>query len=128
MAKHALIIDDQVDNLRVLARLLEKEGLTYTEVDNPKNLVETVHKLGQLDIVFLDLELPGTDGYQIVRQLREMDQIDNTPIIAYTVHVSEMHVAHTRGFNGFISKPLNSGKFPDQLRRILNGEEVWETI
>jgi two-component system cell cycle response regulator DivK len=46
--------------------------------------------------------------------------------IAYTVHVSEISLAHKHGFDGFIGKPLDSERFPNQLARILSGEHVWE--
>ena len=128
MTKHALIIDDTGDNLRILARLLEKEGVTSTQVNHPKNLDTTLQNAVNFDVVFCDLELPEMNGYEIVEKLKATGKFDKSPFIAYTVHVSEMHVAHSYGFNGFIGKPLDSDKFSGQLKRILNGEEVWETL
>jgi two-component system cell cycle response regulator DivK len=79
-----------------------------------------------VDVVFLDLEFPNSDGFQLIHELRAQPALANVPIIAYTVHTSEQNEAQAAGFDGFIGKPLNVNRFPDQLRRILNGESVWE--
>lgn len=126
--KHALIVDDNIKNVNVLARLLEGEGVSNTTVTNPHRLDGAIETLEQLDVVFLDLEMPGLDGYQVLENLRADDRFQGVPIVAYTVHVSEIRVAHERGFDSFIGKPLDSDKFPGQLARILNGQPVWETM
>jgi two-component system, cell cycle response regulator DivK len=120
---HALVIDDNAQNLKVLAQLLAKQGVTSTEVANPNKLNQILPTLEQIDVVFLDLEMPGIDGYTLKDVLRE--QI-GAPIIACTVHVSEIGVVRDLGFDGFLGKPLDNARFPDQLARILNGEQVWE--
>jgi len=123
---HALIIDDNVQNLRVLAQLLLKQGATCTEVSDPRSLSLLLPSLDHVDVVFLDLEMPDMDGYSVKEMLRS--SLDNTPIIAYTVHVSEIQVVRQMGFDGFLGKPLDTRRFPDQFTRILNGEAVWERI
>jgi two-component system cell cycle response regulator DivK len=121
---HALVIDDNMQNLRVLAQLLGKQGVTCTEVSNPMKLHGILPTLEAVDVVFLDLEMPGLDGFAAKDLLRA--HLGNTPIIAYTVHVSEMNVARQTGFDGFLGKPIDTSRFPDQLARILRGESVWE--
>lgn len=121
---NALIVDDNLQNLKVLAQLLAKQGVSCTEVSNPNTLQTLLPDLGQVDVVFLDLEMPGLDGFSVKDMLKS--HFGGTPIIAYTVHVSEMNVAQQMGFDGFIGKPINSVRFPDQLARILRGEPVWD--
>ena len=125
---HALIIDDNVKNINVLVRLLASEGVNSTQVINPNNIDGILKGMTGFDVVFLDLEMPDIDGYDMLTKLRADRRFQSTPIIAYTVHVSEIKVAHDKGFDGFIGKPLDPDKFPDQLARILNGEPVWETV
>ncbi len=119
----ALIIDDNLQNLKVLSQLLTKQGITAIEVSHPAKLGEMLPTLSQVDVVFLDLEMPGLDGFKVKELLRAHL---NAPIIAYTVHVSEMNIVQGQGFDGFLAKPINSARFPDQLARILRGEPVWE--
>jgi CheY-like chemotaxis protein len=121
---HALVIDDNQQNRRVLAQLLSKQGVRCTEVSDPRKLASLLPTLDSVDVVFLDLEMPGLDGYKAKDLLRS--NLAATPIIAYTVHVSEINVVKQLGFDGFLGKPLDNARFPDQLARILRGEPVWE--
>jgi two-component system, cell cycle response regulator DivK len=122
--RHALIIDDNIPNLKILARLLFRQGVSCTEVPNPLELPDILRVLEHIDVVFLDLEMPVQDGYSVKELLRSY--LGDTPIVACTVHVSEMNVARQAGFNGFLGKPLDDTRFPEQLERILRGESTWE--
>ena len=122
----ALIIDDNSKNLNILARMLSVEGFSSIQVNNPTKLDAALKETSDIRVVFLDLEMPGLDGYEVLNKLKADPKFQSVPVVAYTVHVSEIQAAHQNGFDGFIGKPLDSDKFPDQLRRILNGEPVWE--
>jgi CheY-like chemotaxis protein len=123
--KHALIIDDNAANLNVLAEMLTLEGLSCTKVQATGNLGTALEKLNALNIVFLDLEMPGTNGYQILEYLSANARCQGIPVVGYSVHISEINTARARGFHSFLGKPLNADDFPDQLARILRGERVW---
>lgn len=122
--KRALIIDDNAPNLKVLAQLLAREGLQVTKISDPKTVTETLSSLDAIDVVFLDLEMPGLNGYEVKNFIREHNQ--QALIIACTVHTSEINMVKHAGFDGFLGKPLNHEAFPGQLARILRGEPVWE--
>lgn len=126
-ASQALVVDDNSKNVTILARMLSKEGFNSIQVTNPKILDSVLEPQHDIRVIFLDLEMPGIDGFQILKKIKSISSFDDVPVIAYTVHVSEIQVALDKGFDGFIGKPLDSDKFPDQLERILNGEGVWET-
>ncbi len=121
---HALVIDDNAQNRRVLVQLLAKQGVDAIEVPDSRKLSNSIPSLGPVDVVFLDLEMPGLDGFDVKNLLRA--HLGATPIVAYTVHVSEMNVVRQSGFDGFIGKPVDNSRFPDQLARILNGQQVWD--
>jgi two-component system cell cycle response regulator DivK len=125
--KHALIIDDNARNVDVLARLLAAENITSTQVLDPGALLQTAETMTVPDIVFLDLEMPDYNGYQVLNWFKSDPRFQKVKVVAYTVHVSEINNAHQQGFDGFLGKPLRYDRFPDQLNRILNGEQVWET-
>lgn len=123
---HALIADDNPLNLSALEQLLKREGVTVTAVESPAKINEVLDNAPPVDIVFLDLEFPNYNGLELVGNLRADARFANVPIIACTVHISEQNEARDAGFDGFIGKPLDVSRFPEQLRRILNGESVWE--
>ncbi len=79
----------------------------------------------KIDLIFLDLEMPGISGYQMHDILSEKYGSD-IPIVAYTVHSNEINAAREKGFHSFLGKPLNIQRFGSQIARILAGEHVWE--
>jgi two-component system cell cycle response regulator DivK len=123
---HALIIDDNAYNAEVLERLLTALGGSFTTLHDPMQLQDITADLEKFDIVFLDLELPRQTGYQVLETLKG-DLALPVPVVAYTVHTGEMDQARALGFDGFLGKPLDPKRFPDQLARLLAGEQVWET-
>jgi CheY-like chemotaxis protein len=123
--KHALIIDDDANNLEVLSEILSMLGLDCIAVQDVTKLEDMVSELQQADVIFLDLEMPKIDGYEMLDILK--NNIGTTaPIVACTVHLNEINTARDLGFHSFIGKPIKADRFPDQLERILNNEPVWE--
>ncbi len=123
---HALIVDDNAKNAQVLKMLLSDEGWTYTIVTQVGLLESVMNEIGSVDLVFLDLEMPGANGYEVLRWLRTDARFAHVPVVANTVHVSEINTVYGQGFQGFIAKPVDPDRFPSQLARIMNGEPVWE--
>lgn len=122
---NALIIDDEQFNLEVLYRLLAAQGITATKIQDVRHLENSLSNASDFDLVFLDLEMPQMNGYEVFEMLRQsLDQ--DTPIIACTVHANEISTVRELGFSGFISKPLDQQRFSDQVSTILRGEPVWD--
>ena len=71
--------------------------------------------------------MPRLDGYQVFDILKSYPHLKNVPVVAYSVHVSELNAARSRGFDSFLGKPLDVDQFPSQLTQILKGEGVWST-
>lgn len=122
---HAIIVDDNTDNLLVLGTLLELENVDHTSVQNPVHFSTAAATLSHVDLIFLDLELPQLDGYQLYEQIRLDERFKHVPVIAYTVHTSQIQKTRQLGFQGFLSKPVNAEAFPSQLAQILDGQLVW---
>ncbi len=122
---HALIIDDDAYSLHVMERLLDQENISYTAVADPTCVEDLLKTLDTVDIVFLDLEMPKLDGYEVLAMLKK--HLDaKVPIVACTVHTAEINNTRRQGFFSFVAKPLDLDRFSDQLNRILNGIPVWE--
>lgn len=125
---HALVIDDNDDNLYVLSELLTMNGVQSYTLRRSVELLTFLQGIERLDVVFLDLEMPRMNGYEVLTWLKQHPRFGHVPVVAYTVHLSEVAVAQQIGFHSFLGKPLDADKFPDQLARILNGEPVWATV
>jgi two-component system cell cycle response regulator DivK len=91
-------------------------------------VVEYADTLQRLDLILMDIRLPYEDGYGALKKIRASNRLKSIPIIAVTAEAStdQMNKAKNSGFDGFLGKPLDPDKFPDQIRRILSGESVWE--
>jgi CheY-like chemotaxis protein len=122
---HALIIDDDANNLGIMVEMLAAEGITATTVQNPLQVEGVLKTIAHLDVVFLDLEMPGLNGYDVLSRLRASSKTGGVPVVACTVHVNEMSHARAMGFHSFLGKPLDADEFPEHLARILKGEAVW---
>jgi two-component system cell cycle response regulator DivK len=75
----------------------------------------------------MDLRLPVEDGYEALRQIRAHPELGSTLVVPVTAlgSLAEMERARKAGFDGFLAKPLDAKKFPEQIRTILRGEAVW---
>ena len=123
---HALIIDDNQNNVAVLVHLLSQHGISSTQVITLDYLPSALAQPRAVDVIFLDLEMPDRSGYDVLQELKADDRFMHVPIVAYTVHAHEILTAMQVGFHSFLSKPLDSDRFGGQLARILKGERVWE--
>lgn len=91
-------------------------------------MLEYADSIPRLDLILMDLRLPYEDGYGALKKIRQSPRLKNTPIVAVTAEASveQINKARASGFDGFIAKPLDIDRFPDQIQRILAGEAVWE--
>src|SRR5258708_12834213 len=116
---HALIIDDQSLNVTVLANLLTKEGVTHTDLLDPLQVTDTLNGLSALDIVFLDLEMPGANGYDVLKILQAYPRFNNVPVVAYTVHWIELNTAYHLVFHSLPPHPIDPAFSPHYLSSTL---------
>jgi two-component system cell cycle response regulator DivK len=123
-----LVVEDNVSNFVLIARLLGFMGIHCEWKTSGYEVVEYADTLPRLDLILMDIRLPYEDGYGALKKIRASDRLKSVPIIAVTAEASQeqMNKARISGFNGFLGKPLDPDKFPDQIHRILNGEDVWE--
>jgi two-component system cell cycle response regulator DivK len=125
-----LIVEDNPDNLFIALELVRRAGVPHCYgLASGRQLLELIEvEEGPIHLILLDLQLPGEDGYAILTRLRTVPQIQSTRVVALTANVlvEDITLARAAGFNGFIGKPLNYHRFPQQIARILAGEEVWE--
>lgn len=123
-----LIVEDNVSNFVLMARMLGHMGLHCEWKTSGFEVVEYADTLPRVDLILMDIRLPYEDGYQALHKLRDHDDLSKIPIVAVTAYASEdqMRRAREAGFDGFIGKPLDPDRFPEQIRRMLDGEPVWE--
>lgn len=124
-----LVVEDNFQNFVLITRLLAYLGVKKCEWKaSGWQVLEFAESLPQIDLILMDIFLPEEDGYQVLERLRAHPRFKNTRVVAVTADVSRenMERAQNAGFDGFIGKPLNPDRFPNQIRSILRGESIWE--
>jgi two-component system cell cycle response regulator DivK len=124
-----LVVEDNVQNFVLITRLLAFLGVKKCEWKaSGWQVLEFAETLPHIDLILMDIFLPEEDGYQVHKRLRAHQRFKNTLIIAVTADVSEENMERAReaGFDGFIGKPIDPDRFPNQIRSILQGADIWE--
>jgi two-component system cell cycle response regulator DivK len=123
-----LVIEDNVSNFVLIARMLGYLGIHCEWKTSGYEVVEYADTLPHLDLILMDIHLPYEDGYGALKKIRISTHLMSIPVVAVTAEASleQMNKARLSGFDGFIGKPLDPDRFPDQIQRILSGEHVWE--
>ncbi|OQX65367.1 MAG: hypothetical protein B5M51_00940 [Anaerolinea sp. 4484_236] len=123
-----LVVEDNVSNFVLIARMLGYLGIHCEWKTSGYEVVEYADTLPRLDLILMDIRLPYEDGYGALEKIRASERLKDTPIVAVTAEASpeQMKKSRASGFDGFLGKPLDPDRFPDQIRRILSGDPVWE--
>jgi two-component system cell cycle response regulator DivK len=124
-----LVVEDNLNNFLLITRLLAYLGVAKCEWKaSGWQVLEFADSLPKVDLVLMDIHLPEEDGYQALAKLRAHSRFRGTRIVAVTAEATEDNLERARaaGFDGFIGKPLDPDRFPDQIKQILRGGEVWE--
>lgn len=104
-----LVVDDKPDNLRLLNELLGNKGYEIRLASNDEVALESAN-LALPDIVLLDINMPGMDGYEVCRRLKEIPGFGDTPVI-FVSALSDIGVKVNAFKNGgvdYITKPIEA--------------------
>lgn len=123
-----LVVEDNVSNFVLIARMLGFLGIHAEWKTSGYEVVEFADTMPHIDLILMDIRLPYEDGYGALKKLRNSPHLKDIPVIAVTAEASVEQINKSRqaGFNGFLAKPLDPDRFPDQIQQILAGESVWE--
>jgi len=120
MAHRILIVEDSSVNGNLLTMLLEDNGYEPSWVTTGEECLSLATK-ESFDLVLMDISLPGIDGREATKQLREIEHYRNTPIIACTIYGledDEMDIMSS-GINAVVHKPFDEQQLTEELSRWL---------
>jgi two-component system, cell cycle response regulator DivK len=111
-----LVIEDNENNLYLMRFLLEKSGFLVHDARSGQEGLEVASRIGP-DIILLDIQLPGMDGYAVATALRKLDGLIHTPIVAVTSYamVGDREKALGAGATDYIEKPIDPATFVAQV-------------
>jgi two-component system, cell cycle response regulator DivK len=119
-----LYIEDNSDNLKLVSRVLTAYGFEIHGVTNSKEAFAFL-ETHTPDLVLVDINLPGMDGYTITRHLRQIERFADTPVVALTANVmrADREKSLEAGCDGFIQKPIDIDALPGQIRQFLTRKD-----
>ena len=123
-----LVVEDEIITAKNLQNKLRNLGYTVPAIAFSGE--EAIAKAIDIrpDLVLMDIRLPYEDGYGALQKIRSSPSLKNTKVVAVTAEASpeQMEKSKKSGFDGFIGKPLDPDHFPEQIKAILSGQEIWE--
>ena len=120
-----LVVEDNERNLKLLRDVLEYAGYDVRVARTGEDAITLAVKEPP-DLVLMDLQLPGIDGMEALRRLRESPRTADIPVVAVTAQAMKQDRERVleAGFNGYIEKPISVRAFPDQVRSFLSDGQV----
>jgi CheY-like chemotaxis protein len=118
-----IVVDDNDTNLLLMKFLLEALGHTAFPVACGEDALELARR-EHPDLVLLDLQMHGWDGFETLRAIRQVRTLDDVPLVAVTAlaMVGERETALAAGFDGYITKPIQPRFFASQINPFLPAE------
>jgi two-component system cell cycle response regulator DivK len=121
MSQRILVVEDQPDNRRILRDLLTSADFEVIEaVDGEAGLAAAAAH--RPDLILMDIQLPGIDGYEATRRLKGDAALRGVPVIAVTAHAlsGAENEARAAGCDTYISKPYSPRQLLAKVREYLS--------
>jgi two-component system, cell cycle response regulator DivK len=115
-----LCVEDNTDNRLLARRILEAEGYRFLEASDAAAALQLI--VEQIpDLILMDINMPGMDGYALTAHLRSMPQMQYVPILALTANVmkGDCERSLAAGCDGYIQKPIDVDRLPKQVGEFL---------
>lgn len=118
--KKVLVVEDNPSNMYLVSFILKKNGYEVIgALDGEKGVKLALEK--KPDLILMDIQLPGIDGLEATRRIKESKVDQDVPIIALTSYamVGDKERALKAGCSGYIEKPIDPEKFMSELEKFL---------
>jgi len=115
-----LVVDDSIDNLTMISLDLQQAGYRVATATNGEEAVKVAAMINP-DLILMDLAMPGVDGLESTRQIRQSEDLKDIPVIALTAFSTDgfRRAAHQTGFDGYLTKPVDFTRLHDLMRRLI---------
>lgn len=119
-ARRILVVEDNEKNLKLLRDVLEFAGYVVIVARSGEQGLQLATEC-EPDLVLMDLQLPGIDGTEALKRLRESPRTSAVPVVAVTAFAMEKDRDQARdaGFDGYLQKPISVRALPEQVRGFL---------
>lgn len=123
-----LIVDDQPANVLLLEQMLESKGYTCIASTTDPAEVCGLYRKNRYDLILLDLQMPGMDGFQVMDGLKGIENQDYLPILVVTAQPSHKLLALKAGAKDFVSKPFDFIEVQNRIRNMLEVRLLYKKL
>jgi two-component system cell cycle response regulator DivK len=122
MNKKVLCIEDNISNMTLVSRIVEAEGHELLRAEDGNRALEVLSE-EQPDIILLDINIPGIDGFEIARRIKADTEMAHIPVIATTANVlvGDREKCLAAGCDDYLPKPLDIRRLREMMRTYLDG-------
>jgi PAS domain S-box-containing protein len=128
LGANILIVDDQQANVLLLQRLLADAGYTHVSACQQPTKVCALHRSHAYDLILLDLQMPGMDGFQVMEALKANEADDYLPVIVLTAQPGHKLRALQAGAKDFISKPFDLVEVRTRIHNMLEVRLLYRAL
>ncbi len=116
--KKVLIVDDDIRNIFALTSLLEPYQMQILYAENGRDGITMLQNNSNINVVLMDVMMPGMDGYETMQAIRALDEFKNIPIIALTAKAmkGDREKCIDAGASDYIAKPVDTEQLLSLLR------------
>ncbi len=120
MAEKILIVDDDVETLRLVGLMLQREGYEIASASNGAQALSMAQR-EMPDLIVLDVMMPDMDGYQVTSSLRQMPGTALTPILMFTAksQVDDKVAGYDAGVDDYLTKPVHPAELVAHIKALL---------
>ncbi len=124
MPKKVLVVEDDTDNRRIVAKVLAMEGYKVIEATDGVQALEKA-RTEHPDLILMDLALPNMDGWEATRRLKRDPETKEIPVVALTAVAmrGDEEQARAAGCDDYISKPARPVAIREVVRKYTKGPE-----
>jgi PAS domain S-box-containing protein len=123
-----LIVDDQDANVTLLEQMLQEAGYTCVASTMNPHEVCALHRKNRYDLILLDLQMPGMDGFQVIEALKTSDADDYLPVLVITAQPGHKLRALQAGAKDFVSKPFDLVEVRTRIRNLLEVRLLYKQL
>ena len=115
-----LYVEDNLDNRTLVRRILMAEGYTLIEAVNATQALDILQS-NRPNLILMDINMPDMDGYSLTAKIKNTPGLESIPIVAMTANVmrGDRERSLEAGCDGYIQKPIDIDKLPDQVEHFL---------
>ncbi len=123
-----LVVDDSADNIELMEEILREEGYACVSSTMLPEQVCPLHRQHCYDLILLDLQMPGLNGFQVMKGLKEIEQGGYLPVLALTAQPSFKIAALEAGARDFISKPFDLLEVHKRIHNMLEVRLLYKEL